>query len=288
MTAAGVRKIDGRVLGDDSRYDAQRFLPTWKPSYAADGDVGPLSALTVDDGLVAWKPKAVAAPDPAVHGAEVLTTLLETRGVEVTGAAGRDRAPTGGKQVAALPSLPLRQIVGEMLVHSDNETAELLAKEMGRRFGGAPTSPAGITVMRAALAQMGIDVSTVATSDASGLDANDRITCNALYTLLSGPERDALLSAGLAVAGKTGTMFDRFVGHPAAGRLRAKTGTLEGVDGLAGYVDPLDAAGAPLRFAFLANSLPRPSELRGKQMNDKLGAALATYPDAPTAASLAP
>jgi D-alanyl-D-alanine carboxypeptidase/D-alanyl-D-alanine-endopeptidase (penicillin-binding protein 4) len=184
--------------------------------------------------------------------------------------------------------LPIHQVVGEMLVHSDNESAELLTKELGRRFGGAGTTVAGLGVVRKTLADAGIDVTSLDAHDGSGLDPTDRVSCDALAGLLTGPLKDSLLSAGLAVAGRTGTLFDRFENTPAAERLRAKTGTLEGVVGLAGLVEARDVGAPPIAFAFLANSLARPSEARGKRVTERLGIALAAYPDAPTAESLAP
>ncbi|HVM02156.1 MAG TPA: D-alanyl-D-alanine carboxypeptidase, partial [Acidimicrobiales bacterium] len=56
---AGVRRI-GRVVGDESRYDTQRYVPTWEPHYATTPEVGPQSALTVNDGFASWRPRVAA------------------------------------------------------------------------------------------------------------------------------------------------------------------------------------------------------------------------------------
>ena len=278
IVAKGVRRIDGRVLGDDSRYDSERYLPSWKAGYRASGNMGALSALAVNDGFVSWQPAAFAvAPEPAAQTAAMLTSLLRARGVTVNGEPGYGTAPADVKPLASVPSLKLRQIVGEMLVHSDNETAELLAKALG-----SSTTSKGVAAIRDALAEMGYDVSGLAASDASGLDTGDRATCSLLHAVLTGSSREALLAAGLSVAGQTGTMFDQFDNNAAAGRLKAKTGALEGVIGLAGIVEP------QLTFAFLANGLPPPSHTRGERLQERLGAALAAYPDAPSPESLAP
>jgi D-alanyl-D-alanine carboxypeptidase/D-alanyl-D-alanine-endopeptidase (penicillin-binding protein 4) len=94
------------------------------------------------------------------------------------------------------------------------------------------------------------------------------------------------MAEGLAVAGRTGTLADRFVRNPAAGRLRAKTGFLDGVVALSGFVD--GTRGGELLFTFLANGLPIPTEGPGYGAQEKLGAVLASYPDAPAATELAP
>src|SRR5436853_3470740 len=66
---AGVRQISGGIVGDDGRYDGQRFIATWKTSYAASGEVGPMGALVVNDGFAQFTPRVVIAPAPAVPAA---------------------------------------------------------------------------------------------------------------------------------------------------------------------------------------------------------------------------
>lgn len=289
IVKAGVHAIDGAIIGDESRYDTQRYVPTWKPGYASDGDVGPLSALMFNDDFDAWKPKAVPTSSPPMHAAAVLTDMLKARGVSIGAAPAQGTAPSSARTVASVDSLSIRDLVGEMLVHSDNESAELLTKELGHRFGNAGTTAAGVGVIRKTLSTTGINMDAVTASDGSGLAASDKVTCGVLESVLIGAPRAAILAAGLSVAGQTGTMFDHFKnGNPAAGRLHGKTGTLEGVVGLAGIVDPLAPNTDGLTFAFLAGSLPAPSEARGKRVLDRLGSVLAQYPNAPRVASLAP
>src|SRR5262249_36792535 len=64
IVAAGVHHVDGALLVDDHLQDSVRFLPAWKPSYAADGEIGSLGALTVDRGFSPGT--RTPAPDPAV------------------------------------------------------------------------------------------------------------------------------------------------------------------------------------------------------------------------------
>ncbi|MGH9180856.1 MAG: D-alanyl-D-alanine carboxypeptidase/D-alanyl-D-alanine endopeptidase, partial [Acidimicrobiales bacterium] len=279
--------VQGGVLGDESRYDTQRYIPTWKPSYREDGDVGPSSALAVNDGFVAYRPRPVPADQPAAHAAAVLTGLLQERGVPVAGAPGQGTAPAGTTVLAGLASPPVGVIVAEMLKESDNVTAESLVKELGHRFGTGGTTSAGIQVIRDTLVADGLPAGGLAAVDGSGLDRSDRASCDLLMAALTASGPGGTVATGFPVAGRDGTLAMRFVGHPAAGRMRAKTGSLSGVVGLAGFLDASDpAAGAPLSFALLANDLPR--DTLGRTLQEDLAGAMARYPDAPPREDLVP
>ena len=284
VVAFGVREVRGGVLGDETRYDTQRYVPTWRPTYARDAEVGPASALVVNDGFVAFAPRHVAAPEPDTHAAAVLTGLLQARGVVVQGPPGQGDAPPVGQSVARIASAPIRELVGQMLRESDNLTAELLVKELGRRFANQGTTAAGLGVMRATLAQAGLPVADLAAVDGSGLDRSDRASCALLMAGLDASGPRGPVWDGLPVAGRDGTLARRFIGNPAAGRLRAKTGALDGVAGLTGY---LDVTGAdPLAFSLLVNDLPR--DALGRALQERLGAILARYPEAPPPDALEP
>lgn len=279
IKAAGVTRVTGAVRGDESRYDKQRYIPTWRPTYIVDAEVGPASALTVNDGYVAWTPKHVAAPAPATHAAGMLVALLQARGVTVTGGVGEGTQPKGTRAIATLDSAPVREVVGEMLRESDNLTAELLVKELGARFARQGTTAAGLRVLREAAAAEGVPVDKVVTVDGSGLDRGDRATCNALMTALEKTGPESAIGTGMPVAARDGTLARRFTGHPAAGRLRAKTGSLDNVVALSGWLDTLT-------FAFVANGVPR--EAVGRTLQENVAAVLAAYPDAPSPEELDP
>jgi D-alanyl-D-alanine carboxypeptidase/D-alanyl-D-alanine-endopeptidase (penicillin-binding protein 4) len=287
VVKAGVREIRGGVAGDESRYDTQRYVPTWSSSYASQGAIGPVSALTVNDGFQGFAgvgARRVAAPFPASHAAAVFTSLLRARGVVVGGQPGEGVAPeTATQVVGSVESPPLREVVAEMLRESDNMTAELLTKELGKRFGGGGTWSAGIGVVRSTVGEIGLPVAGFAAADGSGLDRGDRISCSMLMAAID-LEKAALVPA-FAVAGETGTLSRRFLGNPAAGKLRAKTGTLNFVSGLVGVVEP--TSGALLEFALLANELPD-RIASGEVLQERVGAALARYPEAPPIEELGP
>ncbi|MGI8685279.1 MAG: D-alanyl-D-alanine carboxypeptidase/D-alanyl-D-alanine endopeptidase [Acidimicrobiales bacterium] len=286
VVAAGVTVVRGGVMGDESRYDTQRYIPTWKPGYITDFESGPASALVVNDGFVQYTPRHVVAPEPDAHAAGVLTALLQARGVTVDGAAGEGKAPDASTVVAKVESPPMRDIVAEMLRESDNLTAELLVKELGRRFAGEGSTTAGLGVVRETLTRAGFPVDQLVSVDGSGLDRSDRASCGLVMAALDSSGPTGVLVAGFPVAARDGTLAKRFGGgNPAAGRLRAKTGALDGVVGLSGYVDA-PAGGEPLGFSLLVNDLPR--DALGRALQEQVGAILAGYPEAPAPEALAP
>ncbi len=282
VVAAGVRQITGGIRADEGRYDSERARPGWKPSYQANGQVGPLSALLVDDGQDgAGKPVA----QPALHFAQVLTDQLRARGVQVTGQPSVGPA-TGAATVAAQESLPVKELAAQMVRESDNTTAELLVKEVGRTRGGAGTTEAGLAAAKTALAAKGLQVGPLAARDGSGLDRGDRVTCSLLMAALVGAGRSSQLADGLPVAAVSGTLQKRFVNSAVAGRLRAKTGSLDEVSSLVGWVDPAKPGPPPVAFAVMVNGVPK--DLDAARLSDRIGVALGTWPDAPPADAVDP
>ncbi|MEA2974010.1 MAG: hypothetical protein QOG82_2468 [Actinomycetota bacterium] len=287
VVAAGIRTVQGRVVGDDSRYDDQRLVPTWLPRYIANFDVGPISALTVNEGLATFPPAPSYALSPANLAADVLTNLLRARGVTI-GGTGTGTAPAATTLVASIDSPPLAEVVGAVLQHSDNMGAEMLVKELGVRFGSGGSTAAGLAVIRDHLAAAGAPLAGVATVDGSGLDRSDHLTCQLLQQVLTTAGDDSELARGLAVAGRNGTLYKRFLGTPAVGKVRAKTGSLLGVAALTGFASgaSTDADAGSLRFSLLANDLP--TEAAGLRLQDKVVDVLAAYPQAPPATAIGP
>jgi serine-type D-Ala-D-Ala carboxypeptidase/endopeptidase (penicillin-binding protein 4) len=283
IVAAGVKSIPGGVVGDDSRYEAVRYLPSWSPSYRTEGQSGPIGALTVDHGFSAIKPAPVAVPDPAAFAAAQLTKLLQARGVAV-GAASSGRAPNGAVEVATLASPPIKDIVFDVLRFSDNLAAEMLAREIGFRVSQQGTTTAGTQAIAAKLTELGVPMTNVSIVDGSGLSRDNRVTCQAEAAVLALGARPGMheLWDGLPVAGESGTLADELRGTPLQGKLRGKTGFLNGVSGLSGLLD----LGAPLQFAFVANGAL--NESGAVALRGRFAIALGTFPDAPPADQLVP
>ena len=282
VAGAGIRRV-GRILGDESRYDAERLVPSWNPRYIANFDISPLSALVVNKAFTSTAPPAVALSPPA-HAADVLAGLLRARGVTV-GSTGTGKAPGGAPLVTSIESAPLRDIVAEILENSDNMAAEMLVKEMSAKPGVPGTTTAGLAAVTERLRQVvGAGPEEMVAVDGSGLDRGDRLTCGLLQRVLATAGESGPLAQGLPQAGRNGTLFRRFLGTPAAGKVRAKTGSLEGVVGLSGFVSA--QAGRTLAFSLLANDLP--SMAVGAGLQDRVANVMSGYPRAPTPEELGP
>jgi serine-type D-Ala-D-Ala carboxypeptidase/endopeptidase (penicillin-binding protein 4) len=113
------------------------------------------------------------------------------------------------------------------------------------------TTDLGTRLVVREMTALGVPTDGLVLHDGSGLAPDDRASCATMLKVieLAARPKFAAIDKGLPIAGETGTLVDRFVGSPLAGRLRAKTGSIGGVVGLVGVVD--GAAG--IRFAFVAN-----------------------------------
>jgi D-alanyl-D-alanine carboxypeptidase/D-alanyl-D-alanine-endopeptidase (penicillin-binding protein 4) len=248
LVAAGVRVVSGGIHGDDSRYDRTRFLAAWSESEIKGDNVAPIGALEVDDGLDQWKPPRLTV-DPAAHAAGVLARLAAARGIAV-GQGADGTAPVGAVTLATVMSPPLADIVTSMLRNSDNTAAEMLVRELDRATGGAGTTAGGLTVVTREAAALGLPTAGLHLDDGSGLAASDRASCDTLLAALDLSTQPQFAALGmLSVAGRFGTLVDRFLGTPAVGHVEAKTGSIDGVAGLVGRMDEH----VPLEFAFLLN-----------------------------------
>ena len=277
IKAAGITEIRGNVVGDESHFDSQRYLPSWPKRYITASEVGPLGALMVNDGFTGLSatpetPATLRKPgDPAPLAAETLISLLRERGVQVGGSATTGTAPSGAATVASLDSKPMSVNVSEMLRRSDNTTAEVLNKDLGALDGSPGTTAGGAKVVDETLTELGLPTDGLVTVDGSGLDLGNRVTCDLLVAALDHQGPRSALADDLPVAGKTGTLRKRMKGTAAEGKIRAKTGTLNDVSALAGFATA--ASGEELTFAFVINGTLASSMTLG----DQLGVALAQY-----------
>jgi serine-type D-Ala-D-Ala carboxypeptidase/endopeptidase (penicillin-binding protein 4) len=287
---AGVTQVQGRVLGDESRYDSSRYVGSWPSRFIDQNQTGPLSALSVNDGFSSFPSAAdpgapeTASANPPALAAQAFLDLLTRRGVRVAGGAGTGTAPAQAPVVAEVRSAPLRDITAQLLTWSDNQTAELLLKEVAVARGGPGTTAAGADAVEAILTDAGFDLTGSNPEDGSGLSGTNRVTCSLLHQVLADAGPRSALVRGLAVAGQTGTLAATFNGTPAEGRLRAKTGSLNEARALSGVVIVPD--GDDLTFALLVNQDVITPEGDGVRVD--VGLALADYPSRPDLRQVGP
>ena len=235
VRTAGIRKVAGSVLGDESYFDSRRTAPGWKPSFYIN-ESAPLSALTVDRTWFHDHHSRV----PAAAAAALFKDALRAQGVAVTGRATRGTAGTDTQQLADVLSPPLAQIARFMDRESDNFTAELLLKQLGAVNGAVGTTAGGAAAVRTELTEAGIPVAGVRIVDGSGLSPLDRLTAHAIVGMLRAAWEDPTIKvpfvSALAIAGRSGTLKDRMRGPPARGVVLAKTGTTSLASALSGFV----------------------------------------------------
>ncbi|MFE0189400.1 D-alanyl-D-alanine carboxypeptidase/D-alanyl-D-alanine-endopeptidase [Streptomyces sp. NPDC058989] len=238
-------------------YDTSAYSGPVEHPIGPNENLAPVTALMADEARLddSEHGPAPREADPAEAAARTFADLLHQRGISVDGEPSAAKAPARPDRLAAVHSLPLSALVERMLTYSDNDIAEALARQaaIGSR---QPASFAGAgKAVRTALARLRLPLSGAVFADGSGLDRADRVSAGLLSRLLlaaSAPDHSALrpVVTGLPVAAFTGTLSNRYAGQSAgAGAVRAKTGTLTGVNTLAGTV--VDADGRLLVFAFM-------------------------------------
>jgi D-alanyl-D-alanine carboxypeptidase/D-alanyl-D-alanine-endopeptidase (penicillin-binding protein 4) len=248
LKTAGIQRVEGRVVGDESWFDGQRTAPGWKSSFFL-FESPPLSALVVDHGVY----ENHLALQPALAAAGRFKQLLKARGI-AAGRATVGRAPAGATALAHVESAALPKVLQEMDRDSDNFTAELMLKQLGAEAGGAGTTRAGAAVVVRDLQAADVPLAGVRIADGSGLSLDDRLTARALAAMLVAVWNNTALRrvfwGALAVAGENGTLEDRMDRAPARGVVRAKTGTTNRASALSGY------AGTRYAFVIIQNGFP--------------------------------
>ncbi len=194
---------------------------------------------------------------PTVYAGALFRSQLQANGI----AAGRglriDRAASEATEVHVHRGKTIAEIVVLLLKYSNNQIAESLVKSLGVQGAGAPgTWPTGVSSLRAELEERGLPMDGIRISDGSGLSRDNRVSAALLVALLRQIDRDFSsapeILAALPIAGVDGTLKDR--ADAARGRVRAKTGRLDGVASLAGVAS--GRGGREFVFALIANGRP--------------------------------
>ncbi len=256
QVAARVRHVTGGIIGDESHFDSERYAPGWRPEDQG-GQAGPLSALMLND---ARELPDIDTPvdNAALSATQEFARLLGERGVLIDGGTALGQASAPVEELGRVTSVPMAQMVAEMLLNSDNNTAEMVLKQIGATAGGGPgIRDAGVAAETAKLVEWGVPVAGLVINDGSGLDRADRLTCRALLAVLDHVGSSGPLFDGLPISGAAqGTLADpdnRDILAPTGtdGRIHAKTGSLRDAKALSGFFDLAD--GRKIAFSMLVN-----------------------------------
>jgi len=338
LEVAGVKKIHGNVIFDDSRFDGLSDIVGWsKPIDVLEGPAyfAPLGALSVNynttalviaphptagaparvvpetasdlitvvnhtrtggpgsrttleinrevdedgesftftaKGVVSQDEDLIrhyrAVADPTAHFVSVFRGLLKERGIKVTG-----RFREGGVPIAAAPlvsmlSPPLLEIVNHTNKYSSNLMAEHMLKTIGAEVHGEPGSTAkGVAVVEQYLVDLGFDRSEFSLVNGSGLSRSVKLRPSHINAVLVDMRANERLGpeflASLSIGGVDGTLRRRYSEEAHIGRVRGKTGSVNGVYCLAGFVEAGD--GERYAFTILANNLHRIRPVRALQ-----------------------
>ena len=216
--------------------------------------------------------------DPARWAGTVFREVLEARGVEIEGktrsvSSPRDSPVTAGDAIHLVShaSVPLGKVVEAINGRSQNWHAEQVLKTLGRELRGEGSWKAGLEVERETLDRLGVDTLDFELRDGSGLASTNLATPRGLATLLvravDRPWGD-LFAASLPVAGRTGSLRRRYLGTEAEDRVRAKTGFIENVYALSGYLTT--AAGREYAFSVIVNGIGAGIEEEAQEAIDRL------------------
>jgi serine-type D-Ala-D-Ala carboxypeptidase/endopeptidase (penicillin-binding protein 4) len=325
ILAAGIKRIDGGIVADESYFKGFHIPQTWEWddlqwSYGAEVSALPINDNAVDVAVLPGTPgspcRVIVSPPnallqvvnlcttagtrslrvtkqidrnvleiagtlaqgdsgwrnsisitrPAELFAHILKQRLEAKGVTISGAvrmAPTNVAPPQGQvEIARLESVPLSVIAAKTMKPSQNMYTETLlwtlGEEIGRKSGRQGSSAdLGLDVLRTFLAQAGIPADGILPYDGSGLSRHNLVTPAAvasLYVYMANQSRNATAwTESLTIGGIDGTLANRFRGTAAAANVRGKTGTIDQVSALSGYVTT--AGGERLVFSLLVNGV---------------------------------
>ncbi len=267
----GVRRIRGRIVGDESYFDSLRGGPDsgYQPNLETEGS---LSALAYDAGFTNLHEDRLDA-DPPLVAAQAFAGALRADGVIVpadtpvtTGV-----TPRSATVLTSESSPSLAELLQLTNSPSDNFFAETLLKDLGARVGHRGSTARGAAVVRSVIGRaFGLHPRL---DDGSGLSRYDRTNARQIVLLLREMQGQRAFWQSLAIAGVRGTMIDELRGTRGARNCRGKTGSLSDVANVVGYCRAAD--GHLIVFAFMMNGLT--DALAGHQLEDLDVAALAAY-----------
>jgi serine-type D-Ala-D-Ala carboxypeptidase/endopeptidase (penicillin-binding protein 4) len=248
IRSKGIRKITGRIIGDDTYFDDVYVRNDWITDEVANVSLPPISAIVVDrNRIVTYKKirRRIRAyttniSDPPLYAAKLLREKLAVNGIEVGTICMKGETPKNALIIAE-SKIILRDLISLINKHSDNFLAECLFKTIGaeasQQQGNSFYSTQTITNF---LEENGVYLKGTSILDGSGISRFDQVTAISIAGTLEKMYFDIAnfedYYKSLSIAGIDGTLRNRFTGTSAENNLHGKTGTLDGISSLSGYL----------------------------------------------------
>jgi D-alanyl-D-alanine carboxypeptidase/D-alanyl-D-alanine-endopeptidase (penicillin-binding protein 4) len=244
----GITKITGDVIGDDTFFDDVYTRDDWIKDENANVKLPPVSALVIDRNTKytkkkrrgRWRTYRVHVANPPKYAAQLLKQKLVESGINVEGVAKTDETPSTATLLVQ-STVVLNKLIKLINKNSDNFLAECLFKTIGAIASGKQgnsfySTQAILTFIK----DNAIYSENTSIVDGSGISRFDQITVGAIVDLLEIMYFDLKnfldFYNSLSIAGVDGTLEDRFDKKGTQINFRGKTGTLNGVSSLSGYL----------------------------------------------------
>jgi D-alanyl-D-alanine carboxypeptidase/D-alanyl-D-alanine-endopeptidase (penicillin-binding protein 4) len=270
----GIKRISGKIYGDASMKNDDLYGNGWCWDDVPSKYEPYLCALMVERGRVYpnfGSYSKDASFHPAAHFAYSLGHELKNLGITGTSAEvvpyGTKDYPGGGRNFHTTERT-IEQVMQRMLKNSDNLHAEAVFFHLANAAAGKRSSwKDGAKQVENMLRRVGASLSGIEVADGSGVSLYNYVTADAQVALLryafQTPSIYQTFYQALPIAGVDGTLDERMTSGAAYRNVRAKTGTLEGVIALAGYVTASN--GHQLAFSILINGTLSSKEARAYQ-----------------------
>jgi D-alanyl-D-alanine carboxypeptidase/D-alanyl-D-alanine-endopeptidase (penicillin-binding protein 4) len=288
LAVRGIKRVGGRLVRGGNAFPDSIYGYGWEWDDLTTESGAPIDELLYDEGMTKVSRRIagrdtlvdIATAFPARTYLESLSSALAEKGISV-GAIVPDStvevlAP-GVDTLFSVQSPPLREILRYFEKPSQNQIGEILLRAIGLERTGVGRSDSGSVVVSRQLLAWGVERDGFVVYDGSGLSRHDLLSPETIVRTLVAIQRDTAFLVfydALPIAGVDGTLRTRMVGTPAAGNMRAKTGTLQFVRALSGYVT--DADGDRLVFSILNNHYTAPVDSVSRFQNN-VGVLLAGY-----------
>ena len=249
LSQMGIKEISGDIVGDDTFFDNVYTRDDWIENENANVKLPPISALVLDRNQTTTRRKVrrwyryvtETIKDPPLFIANILKEKIVSFGITFNGKSKKGATPDNTKLILE-KSIPLNELIAHINKHSDNFLAECLFKTLGAEASGLQGNSfySQLAILKF-LKENNIYSTGTEIVDGSGISRFDQVTPAAITGVLEKMYFDLIhfedFYNSLSIAGVDGTLSRRMVGTSAENRFRGKTGTLNGVSGIAGYLE---------------------------------------------------